>query len=118
MKGFLNSFMGRHKHLAHISKKQMTAVFKPTIEIVHQAIGDRAFRLAKVLNAAVFDGVMVGVARRLERGPITDLAALANQYTALITNPEFLAVAEKATADEESVFTRLRLATAAFEKVA
>jgi hypothetical protein len=118
MKGFLNTFMGRHKHLAHLSKEQMSSAFRPTIETIYRATGDRAFRLAKVLNAAVFDGVMVGVARRLERGPITDLEALRNQYTTLIANPDFLAVAEKATADEESVSTRLRLATAAFENVA
>src|SRR5581483_11059526 len=52
MKGFLNTFMGRNKHLTTISADDMRAAFSRTINIVHEAIGKRAFRLARVLNAA------------------------------------------------------------------
>ena len=114
MKGFLNDFMGRNKHLTVISAEGMRSAFIPTIEVIHRSIGKRAFRLARVLNAAVFDSVMVGIARRLRRGAISDLAELKRKYTNLLESPSFLVVAERATADEESVSKRLDLATAAF----
>jgi len=117
MKEFLNKFMGRHRKLQTISKDEMSSTFKATIEVIRAGIGERSFRLARVLNAAVFDSVMVGVARRLERGPIKDLASLKMKYSALIESKDFLALTERATADEESVSKRLRLATDAFGNV-
>jgi hypothetical protein len=117
MKGFLNNFMGRHKHLKVLSAEAMRLAFTPTIEVVHKSIGKRAFRLARVLNAAVFDAVMVGIARRLRRSANPDMDILKQRYTTLLESPSFLAVAERATADEESVSKRLDLATEAFADV-
>jgi hypothetical protein len=117
MKGFLNTFMGKNRHLNRITTEQMTSAFNPTIDLIHSSIGDRAFRLARALNAAVFDSVMLGIARRLSTGPITAPSALKERYYALLKNSEFLAVAERATADEESVSKRLRLATSAFADI-
>lgn len=117
MKGFLNAFMGRNKQLTLIPEGALHNAFVPTIEIIDRGIGKRAFRLSRVLNAAVFDAVMVGVARRLARGPIVDLADFKKSYMHLLEDKTFLAVAERATADEESVSARLTLATAAFASV-
>lgn len=114
MKAFLNSFMGKNRHLTRISRDQIVAAFVPTISVVHDAIGTRAFRLARVLNAAVFDSVMVGLAKRLARGPVKEKETLKARYLELLSNSDFLAVAERATADEESVSRRLKLATNAF----
>jgi len=118
MKAFLNSFMGKNRTLQEIPRDRIVSAFLPTIEVVHDTIGNRAFRLARVLNAAVFDAVMVGIARRLKLGSISDTDALKNRYSELLKNRDFLAVAERATADEESVARRLRLATSAFVDVA
>jgi len=117
MKGFLNSFMGRNKHLSVLKQNDFRATFIPTIQVIHQSIGKRAFRPARALNAAVFDAVMVGIARRLNRGAVSDLETLEQRYIAVLKDPQFLAVAERATADEESVSKRLKLATAAFADV-
>lgn len=117
MKGFLNDFMGRNRHLTAVPKEKMRSEFTQAMETIHQSIGKRAFRLARVLNAAVFDSVMVGIARRLARGPLVHLDLLNKMYTALLVNPDFLAVTERATADEESVAKRLDLATAAFADI-
>jgi hypothetical protein len=117
MKGFLNNFMGRNKHLALLSGEEMSLTFTSTIQVIHKAIGKRAFRLARALNAAVFDAVTVGIARRLGQGAIMDLQALSERYTALLVTPAFLSVAERATADEESVSKRLALATAIFADI-
>lgn len=117
MKGFLNNFMGKNRSLNRITAKEMTSAFLPTIQAAHDGIGDRAFRLARALNAAVFDAVMVGLARRLSVGPIKDYEILKRRYLSLISDNAFGAVAAKATADEESVSKRLRLATKAFVDV-
>jgi hypothetical protein len=117
MKGFLNEFMGRHKHLSRISAERMEEAFVSTIETVHSSVGKRAFRVARVLNAPVFDAVMVGVARRLAVGPMTDLTKLKEAYANLLSDQSFLAVSEMATADEESVSARLQLATTAFSRI-
>jgi deoxyinosine 3'endonuclease (endonuclease V) len=69
------------------------------------------------LNAAVFDAVMIGVAKRLVKGAISEPATLKLRYSELLKNGDFLAVAERATADEESVSRRLRLATKSFADV-
>ena len=118
MKGFLNTFMGRNRDLNRISRDNITRTFKSTIQVIHESIGNRAFRLARVLNAAVFDAVMVGVARRLSSASLKDYDQLKARYSELIGNRAFLAVAAKATADEESVAKRLALATSAFADVA
>jgi hypothetical protein len=117
MKGFLNNFMGKNRSLNRITAKEMTSAFLPTIQAAYDGIGDRAFRLARALNAAVFDAVMVGLARRLSLGPIKDYEMLKRRYLSLISDNAFGAVAAKATADEESVSKRLRLATKAFVDV-
>jgi hypothetical protein len=117
MKGFLNSFMGANKKLNRIKGERLTAAFRDSIEIINEAIGPRAFRLVRVLNAAVFDSVMIGIARRLERGPITDYKKLKENYNRLLESPDYLTLVERATADEESVAARLYMSSAAFSEV-
>ena len=118
MKGFLNSFMARHRKLDKIPQEPMSAVFRSTIEVLYAGLGNRAFRIARVLNAAVFDSVMVGVARRLETQRINDLHDLRFRYANLLENEAFRLVAERATADQEAVAKRIELATSAFRDVA
>jgi hypothetical protein len=117
MKEFLNVFMARNRELLLISGEMMMLNFTSTIELIEQAVGKKAFKVPRVLNAAVFDSVMVGVARRLQRGPLVDLHVLSEQYFKLLGNKEFLALTERATANEESVSRRLKMTTAAFAAV-
>jgi hypothetical protein len=117
MKGFLNDFAAKHRKLEQLAREEMGAPFLRAIEVVYQGVGKKAFRLARVLNAAVFDAVMVGVAKRLDRGAFTDFDAFQRAYDELLVNPKFLQVAERATADEESVEQRLKLATDAFSAI-
>lgn len=117
MKGFLNNFMGRNKHLKVFSVGDIRSAFLPAIKVLHQSIGNRAFLFARVLNPAVFDAVMVGTARRLHRGPISDLDLLKRRYMTLLECPSFLEATGWATADEQRVAQRLGLATDAFADV-
>ena len=63
---FLNRFMKEHKDLAEDLATEMKSLFALTVNEIFQALGREAFRPSGALNAAVFDSVMVGIARRLQ----------------------------------------------------
>lgn len=117
MKDFLNRYMAANRALEKQSEAELRALFQSTIAAIHDHIGPRAFRLRSAVNAAVLDSVMVGVAARLVRGSITSAAQMKAAYGALLARHDFLASASRATADEESVKTRLRVAKEAFANV-
>ena len=81
---FLNSYMGKNKNLGDQDAMIMTKNFCGTIDLLHQSVGNRAFRPARALNAAVFDSVMVGTAKRLENGPVIDIQAFREKYDVLL----------------------------------
>lgn len=114
---FLNSFMGRHKDLDTEEAADMRKVFSDTIHTVHEVIGAGAFRPIRALNAAVFDSVMVGLARRLKRAPITHLDEFKAKYEDLLKNRDFLDACGRGTAGEERVKTRIGLASQAFAEI-
>lgn len=113
MKDFLNRFMAKNRRFKLHTKDEIETVFKRSIHLVKDCLGRSAFKPKRALNAAVFDAVMVGVARRLETSePSCD--ELKSSYERLLANPDFIKVSERSTADEENVEKRLRLATEAF----
>jgi Protein of unknown function DUF262 len=114
---FLNAFMGRYKKIEETRAAEMKKVFSDTIHMIHQAVGPSAFRPVRALNAAVFDSVMVGLARRLSREPVTALEQVRAKYEELLRNQAFLDACGRGTAGEERVKTRIGLATSAFSSL-
>jgi hypothetical protein len=115
MKQFLNMYMGKNRHLRSKSAEELRKVFTNTIELVVESLGEKAFKPKKGLNSPVFDAVMVGIARRLEKGEVHDPEELSKQYQALLENEEFTTIVfEGGTMSEERVRLRLKLATEAF----
>src|SRR6476469_7726731 len=103
--------MATNRDLERQSAGELRAIFEKTISAFREAKGDRVFRVPRNLNAAVFDAAMTGLARRIiEVDEIHDSDALAGAYDALISDKGFLEAVERATADEESVRTRLNKA--------
>lgn len=117
MKEFLNIYMGNNKHLAINSEKRITKTFLDTIEVVNKSLRKNAFRPKKALNAAVYDSVMVGIAKRLSKGDIKHIQGVRRQYRALLKNDIFIDATETATTDDKNVKRRLKLATDAFANV-
>jgi Protein of unknown function DUF262 len=118
MKEFLNRFMGKNSDLHYVSAAKLRPLFHETCDVIHQSIGSRAFRLERVVNAAVLDSLMVGIARRLQRGgPIVSKDNLIEKYEQLIEDNEYLNAVVKSTADLANVQKRLKLAVHAFSKV-
>lgn len=114
MKGFLNQMMATNRHLQKHSAQELSDLFSSTISVVQQCLGDKVFKPQGTLNAAVFDAVMVGTARRLQKGGIEDPAAFSRAYKKLLKDPTFISVTEKATNNVDSVSKRLQLAEHAF----
>jgi hypothetical protein len=114
MNGFLNKFSARMNKVGKDELDLLSKVFQTTIDKVNSAIGPRAFRIIRALNAAAFDAVMVGLAKRLDAGPVPLDKDVCDAYDKLVANDEFKQACERATADEENVRKRLALATAAF----
>ena len=117
MKSFLNKFSRTNRNISAQRAKEFEQRFSSTIACISTAIGEKAFRPVKAFNAAVFDGVMVGLRRRLDKGPINDLAGLSNAYAKLLQSSEFQNATSTATANTENVAKRVDLASKAFAEV-
>lgn len=113
MKEFLNSFMGANRDLQRYPKEDVVRIFEDTVAVINSAIGEKAFKPKRSLNAAILDSVMVGVAGSLFQGR-TDWSLLLEQYQRLLGNQDYKRVTETATTDEENVRRRLSLAIEAF----
>jgi hypothetical protein len=117
MVGFLNTFMGKNKSLSETEKAVMESAFKDAVSLIWSTVGRSAFRPTRILNAAVFDSVMVGTSERLLAGEISDHPAYVRAYQTLVANKSYLEFCARGTASEERVKQRLKLAIGAFEPV-
>ena len=118
MKEFLNRYMIKNRHLQLQSEDKLTRIFASTIETIYKYIGTEAFRPFHGFNAAVFDAVTVAVARRLEKGSITNVKQFKKAYETLLEDVDFLKTIETGTtAGAPSVFGRIREATRIFQDV-
>jgi hypothetical protein len=114
MKEFLNLFMGKNRHLRQHSGEEFAQIFSKSIDAIHTALGKEAFKPQGRFVAAVFDSVMIGVARRLSRGKIDDYQSLRNRYHGMLSNKEYATATSTHTTDEDNVKKRMKLATEAF----
>lgn len=116
MKSFLDNYMRENRQLKKEgqSASVLTQLFENTIKIIHNCIGTGAFKPYNGFNAAIFDAVMVGVARHLQRGEIIHCNSFIQQYDNLIKNTDFIVASESGTASNASVQNRIKLATDAF----
>lgn len=119
MKGFLNKFMGRNRQLEIYTNNKIREVFSNTVETAYICLGEKAFRPKKLLNATVFDSVMVGISCRLENGSITNEESVRLKYQALLENKDFLDVTTNTarTTEVSVVESRLEQAVSAFADV-
>lgn len=117
MNDFLNDFSSKMNCKAKDEIESVGGQFVDTICLVNSAIGKAAFRPQGVLNAAVFDSVMVGLARRRARAGGLDANRLRMAYDQLLQNAEYLQLCARSTADPENVHRRIALATDAFSEV-
>lgn len=115
MKEFLNKFSRSNRRPSPETIDEFRRIFRGTIEYVYEALGRGAFRPDRGLNAAVFDAVMVGVARNMQADSLVEISEMKNRYRHLFENEEFVRAYSQSTADEPNVATRIEEATNAFK---
>jgi hypothetical protein len=115
MREFLNEFAADDT----IAKKELSGlrkIFEEAIGLVKECYGNKAFRPSRALNAAVFEAVMVGLAERLSSSKAAiDEKKFMNAYDKLLRDKGFLKACERATAREDTLKDRQKLAIAAFK---
>ncbi|MDF1585246.1 DUF262 domain-containing protein [Marinimicrococcus flavescens] len=115
---FLNNYSFSKNKASDDDLRSLKDIFEVTISVIDLSLDGRAFRPARTLNAAVFDSVMVGLAERIKSRPDLpqpqDVSAV---YDRLLQQSDFRSSWERATADEESVKSRMKAAIAAFQVI-
>lgn len=117
MTKFLNDCMEKWRRLSDDDARGFQELFVTAISAANTFLGDRTFRPERALNAAVFDPVMVGLATRLANGPIKSSDDVARAYRQLLSDDRYASAYRRATADEESVKTRMDRAVDVFAQV-
>jgi len=114
---FLTKFAKKYQRADTSFLSKAEQVFSETINLAYQSLNGKAFRPDRVLNAALFDSVMVGLARRIARGAVTNLSAVKTAYDALLQDKEFIDLISQHTSDDSNVEKRLQKTTLAFAAV-
>lgn len=117
MEEFLNKFAKRNQNAQARFLLDCETVFTSTIKFISQALDNKAFRPEGPINAAVFDSVMVGLARRLIGNPVENIEAVQAAYYGLLKDEAYSTAVSYATSNERSVETRLRKSTEAFANI-
>lgn len=118
LKTFLNNFAGAHRDGSSTELQSASELFKGASALILAGPGREALRKgAKQVNAAQTEALYVGLMRRLATTAIS-ADAVGEVSEGLKNNADFEAATSRATANEEAMMTRLRLATEAFAEVA
>ena len=116
MAEFLNIFTQNNRNPSESWLSDTSDVFKHTISLFAKSKGKRSFRLSegRVANAAVFDSMSVGLAKRIYRNGEMSPESVTDIHDSLIKCNEYLASVERRAYTKTSVAQRLKLASDAF----
>ncbi|MEY9299774.1 uncharacterized protein with ParB-like and HNH nuclease domain [Bradyrhizobium elkanii] len=116
MREFLNEFAD--KDIGKKDAERLKKYFKDAMALVNANYGNKAFRPSRALNAAVFEAVMVGLAERLDaQKSAPDPKKFSASYDKLMKNTDFLRACERATAREDTLEARQKIAISAFKSI-
>jgi hypothetical protein len=115
LKKYLNDFTARHRDMANLPSDLVTERFDQAAKLLAAAVGKRALRPSGgAVNAALTEALLVGLARRLDMGPEPTVSQVSDAVDQVSENSDLGIAISRATADEESVRTRLTITTRAF----
>lgn len=113
LKHLLNTFMYNNKDLQLYNREYLIELFTKTITLIVEAKGAESFRRGNAVNAALFDSMMIGVAKRLKKSEMT-LEECREKYDTLMADSVYTDNSTYATADERQLKDRIRLAIERF----
>lgn len=115
LKKFLNDFVGENRYLRNIDSEQVKKLFHESCRLISEEAGPPALRWqSKQVNAAFSEAILIGLMRRLDSLVSISAANVASVIANLQTDTSLEPAIVRATADEDSVRTRLAIATRAF----
>lgn len=118
LKKYLNDFAARHRALNGLPSDALRDRFEQSAKLLNEGPGPSALRTgSSQVNAALTEAIFVGLARRLDAGASPQPEAVGGAITEMLDDEQFLVAISRATADEESVRTRLAVAAQAFSKI-
>ena len=114
---FLNVFTQNNRDPDAHWLEETSNIFKRTIRLFAGTMGRRSFRVqdGRAVNAAVFDSMAVGLARRIASKDEPAPDAVEAAHDTLIECEDYLQAITHTTSSEASVSRRLRIATDIFE---
>lgn len=107
MKLFLAKFMKKNQGLGLYSKEVLDAIFNPAVGLANRALGPKAFRPVRSLNASVVDAILVGTAKRLANGPITDESDYAIAVNRVLADASFMDLYQVGTTNKDRIEGRI-----------
>lgn len=114
LKGFLNSFTAANRDAGGSHLKDAARRFLEACTLLAAGPGPRALRKSSnQVNTAQAEAIFVGLMRRIKVKPVSS-AEVAMGLEIIRANAEFDGATGRATADEEQVATRVRVATDIF----
>jgi uncharacterized protein with ParB-like and HNH nuclease domain len=114
LKTFLNKYAENNRDISKQRADKLKKRFFAVMDCAFEALGDKAFRPERALNAAVFDAFSVAINEQLEERGRLPTGSVRKAYNALMGNQSFRSLLAKATADEENVQKRFRMAQEVF----
>lgn len=113
LKHFLNVFMNENRNLTKYKEPELRTLFVNTINLLVEAIGRDVFRKGTAINAALFDSIMIGVAKRISSS-VMDTVECREKYFKLLNDKDYLDFTLTSTADEKQIKGRILKAIQAF----
>ncbi len=115
---FLTRFLGTNRNPSDEFLTRSASVFSNTMNAFKEALGDHIFRLDRALNAAIFDSMSVGLARKIISSDCTPpLEEIAVAYQDLLDDQDYRESVSRATAREQPVAQRMRKAIDRFATI-
>lgn len=117
MKHFLNTFMEDNRRLEQTKQNEFRQIFEQTVKTAATVLTSKALRPERALNVSVADAVLVGLARRLQKGPVSDHNALKAAHDRLLKKLRDESLHTVGTTNKDRVNLRIKYACEAYGAV-
>lgn len=121
MRGFLDNFYKKASFLSAGKRREFVRtfsnVFSSAIKTIRSELDRKAFRPERTINAAVFDSIMVGIAKRLDFGEIKSRGEIEAAYDNLMRNEGYRNACLVGTSKIDKVKARITAAVGAFKNI-
>ena len=117
LKQFLNDYMEEHAEPEDRWLEEHRELFLRTVSCAARHLPRESFRPERNLNVAVTDAILIGLARRLERGEVNEPEQLGSAAMELSRQRDFREVTDRSTTEAASIESRIGQATQVFNSV-